>query len=103
MVGKYYYERVLPFGLKSSCRLWELYAAALHFFFERVLGIGVVIHYIDDFLFVVQTKCEADRCLRAALRLGKTLGIPMAAEKTEGPTTCLTFLGIELDAARMAC
>jgi len=27
--GKWYYERVLPFGLRSSCRLWELYATAL--------------------------------------------------------------------------
>ena len=99
--GKYYYERVLPFGLKSSCRLWELYAAALHFFFERELGVPVVIHYIDDFLFVVQLKSEAERCKRAALRLCAGLGIPMAEDKTEGPVQCLTFLGIILDTIRL--
>ena len=36
--GEYYYERVLPFGLRSSCRLWDLYAAALHFCFMHLLG-----------------------------------------------------------------
>jgi hypothetical protein len=99
--GKYYYERVLPFGLKSSCRLWELYAAALHDFFARRLCVPVVIHYIDDFLFVVELKPQAEQLLTLALGMCRDLGIPMAADKTEGPTTCLTFLGIELDTERM--
>jgi hypothetical protein len=95
-LGKWYYERCLPFGLKPSCRLWELYAAALHFFFERV-GAPVVIHYIDDFLFVVKSEREAQSLLERALALCVELGIPMAAEKTEGPTTCPMFLSIQLD------
>ena len=99
--GKFYYERVLPFGLKSSCRLWDLYAEALHQFIKRVCGIEVVIHYIDDFLFVIRTKSDADAALLAALNLCKDLGVPMAPDKTEGPTTCLTFLGIQLDTVAM--
>jgi hypothetical protein len=98
--GKYYYERTLPFGLKSSCRLWDLYAAALHHFFTR-LGVDVVIHYIDDFLFVIQSKQRADDLLIQCLELCKHLGVPMAAHKTEGPTTRLTFLGIQLDTESM--
>ena len=31
------------------------------------------------------------------LQLCSALGIPVATEKVEGPTTCLTFLGIEVD------
>ena len=76
--GKFYYERVLPFGLKSSCRLWDLYAEALHQFIKRVCGIEVVIHYIDDFLFVIRTKSDADAALLAALNLCEDLGVPMA-------------------------
>jgi hypothetical protein len=95
--GKWYYERVLPFGLKSSCRLWELYATALHRMFERQLGIKCVVHYVDDFLFVVKELQTAQRQLAAALRHCAQLGLPMAAEKTLGPATQLTFLGIELD------
>lgn len=98
--GKYYYERVLPFGLKSSCRIWEWYAAALHHFFVE-LGVEVVIHYIDDFLFVIKSRDEAAEALRKALDLCVDLGIPMAPAKTEGPCTSLTFLGIELDTVQM--
>ena len=29
------------------------------------------------------------------------LGIPTASEKTQSPTTCLTYLGYELDTVRM--
>ena len=99
--GKYYFERTLPFGLKSSCRLWELYATALHHFFVHDLGITDVVHYIDDFLFVVPYKELAAQQLQEALALCRELGIPMAEDKTEGPTRVLTFLGIELDTINM--
>ena len=101
-LDKYYYERVLPFGLRSSCRLWDVFAAALHYMFERHLGIEVVIHYVDDFLFVVSLSHEdAESKLKLALELCEELGIPMAGDKTEGPTTSLIFLGLILDTLLM--
>ena len=93
----WFYERVLPFGLRSSCRLWELFALALHYFFEKYLKVPIVIHYVDDFLFVFQSAEHARALLPIALQLCADLGVPMAQSKTEGPTTCLTFLGLELD------
>lgn len=99
--GKWYYERTLPFGLKSSCRLWELYATALHHFFVHTIGIEHVVHYIDDFLFVVAVGPSAQAQLTAALALCARLGVPMSNEKLEGPVTWLTFLGIELDTVLM--
>ena len=99
--GKYYYERTLPFGLKSSCRLWELYATALHHFFERALSRRCVVHYIDDFLFVIEQLGDARAALTTALALCETLGVPISASKTEGPSTALTFLGIRLDTQAM--
>lgn len=99
--GKYYYELSLPFGLKSSGFLWELYAAALHYFFAHHLGIPLVIHYVDDFLFIESCEQRARTQLSDALALGARLGVPFAAKKTEGPTRCLTFLGVELDTAAM--
>jgi hypothetical protein len=102
--GKYYYERVLPFGLRSSSRLWDLYAAALRHFIAVDLDVAfdrVVIHYVDDFLFVVQLEAEG-HALRARVEcLCRALGVPLAAQKTLGPVTCLTFLGIELDTLAM--
>jgi hypothetical protein len=95
--GKYYYELCLPFGLRSSGYRWELFAAALHWFFRNILGIELVIHYVDDFLIVLPATPAAARLRDLVLRLCEWLGIPMSPAKTEGPTTRLTFLGIELD------
>ena len=99
--GKYYYERVLPFGLKSSCRLWDLFAEALHHFLKHEFGIDVVLHYIDDFLFVCRKRDRADAALASANGLCADIGIPWSPAKTEGPTHCLTYLGIELDTIHM--
>lgn len=99
--GKYYFDVTLPFGLKSSCKLWELYATALHYFLEHLLLIECTVHYIDDFLFVVRDVGAARALLDQALTLCNELGIPMAPEKIDGPTQCLTFLGIELDTIAM--
>lgn len=106
--GKWYYERVLPFGLRSSCRLWEMYATALEHLLDRALRVEglprsdrVIVHYVDDFLFVVRLASQARALLAGALELCADLGLPMAADKTEGPTQCLTFLGIELDTVAM--
>jgi hypothetical protein len=104
--GEYYYERVLPFGLRSSCRLWDLYAAALHFCFMHLLGTQAqrsVIHYVDDFLLVIEAGSEeaAHAMLAGAMTLCEELGLPLAPEKSEGPVTALTFLGIKLDTVAM--
>jgi hypothetical protein len=109
--GQLYYERVLPFGLRSSCRLWELFAAALHHMCEQLECATRfrVVHYVDDFLFVVErtlgvdTMAAATALMRGATSLCEQLGVPMATGlgKVEGPTTCLTFLGIELDTVAM--
>jgi hypothetical protein len=102
--GSFYYERVLPFGLKSSPRLWELFASALHHFIQSDLeesAGAVVIHYVDDFLFIAKTQQQAQRMLDGAIRLAEELGIPWADDKTEGPTTCLVFLGVEINTLTM--
>ena len=100
---KWYFERVLPFGLKSSCRLWELFATALHHFINVDLGIECVVHYVDDFLFAFPASDGdlAKHMMDSAIEMAARLGIPFADEKAEGPTTKLTFLGIELDTVAM--
>ena len=38
-----------------------------------------------------------DRSLSSLLDVRNDLSIPVAVEKTEGPSTCITFLGIAID------
>ena len=65
----------------------------------RVNGVGEIYHYLDDFLVLGTSGSE--ECVDGQFTLmGWTewLGFPVAKEKVEGPTTKLTFLGIEIDA-----
>ena len=58
-------------------------------------GISPLIHYLDDFLTIGQADSAA--CQNHL----HNLGIPLALEKLEGPSQCLTFLGITLDTQLM--
>jgi len=60
-------------------------------------GVSPVIHYLDDFLTMGHSS---DKCQENLLTIQHTcsdLGIPLAKEKLEDPTYCLTFLGIDID------
>eukprot|EP00731_Ephydatia_muelleri_P007101 Em0003g1349a len=57
-----------------------------------------LLHYLDDFLLVGPPgKDTCQEAMSRMLTVCDQLGIPVASEKLEGPTTALTFLGIVLD------
>ena len=94
-------DRALPFGLRSAPKL---FSALTDGFMWGLHEQGVLngLHYLDDFLIFGQANSAAcQTALSTALRLCDQVGLPVAPEKTEGPATTLTFLGIELDTHRM--
>ena len=56
-----------------------------------------VIKVLDDFLFVGESFQECLYTLNSFKHLCRLIGVPLADHKTVGPTSCLTFLGIEID------
>ena len=65
---------------------------------------GTLIHYLDDFLILappLSTCCE--EALSILLEIFERLGLSVAGDKLEGPSTVITFLGIELDSNNMVC
>ena len=61
-------------------------------------GVECVFHYLDDFLIIgTPSSGQCEEHLRILLVDFERLNIPVAMEKLEGPTTALTFLGIEMD------
>ena len=65
-------------------------------------GVREALHYLDDFLVIGPPGSE--RCgedLQSCLEVCRGLGVAVAPRKTEGPSTCLTFLGIEIDTMDM--
>ena len=90
-------DPMLPFGLHSAPKLFNAVADALEWCF-RQQGICNVFHYLDDFIIIAPPHCT--ECATAVALLDNvcdSLGIPIANHKRDGPATCLTFLGIEID------
>jgi len=87
-------------GSSISCSLFERFSSALEWIAQNKLGIPASVHILDDFLFVNQTFSHCQGDLRRFQSMCDLLGVPLAPEKTVGPTTCLPFVGIELDTVR---
>lgn len=98
--GNYYFDRCLPMGLASSCKTFEALSTAVQWIAQTKLGIRFMLHLLDDFLIISGSHEQCSRELSLFLELCSTLGIPMAPEKTVGPSTVLSFAGIELDTVR---
>ena len=91
-----YVDKVLPFGLRSAPKIYTAVADGLQWIL-REAG-AEAIHYLDDFLLMgAPGSSQCEQSLHRALAFCETLGVPVASHKTEGPTSCLVFLGIELD------
>ena len=61
-----------------------------------------IFHYLDDFLAIGPSDSfTCQRNLHTIQQVCKQLGIPLALEKVEGPSTSLNFLGITLDTSKM--
>ena len=65
------------------------------------LHIDHILHLLDDFLIVSPSHDLCKQQLDIFLMLCHYLGIPMAPEKTIGPSSTISFAGIELDSVLM--
>ena len=95
--GQVYVDSALPFGLHSAPKIFTALVDGLSWAFQKE-GIVHTIHYLDDFLFIGapgSPQCAAS--LSKALEICATLGVPETSNKIDGPTTQLSFLGIEMD------
>lgn len=99
--NKIYIDGCLPFGLRSAPKLFNILADLLCWIAQQN-GISKPLHYLDDFLLIGPPQspvCQHN--LNTFMQLCTNLGVPLASEKIEGPSTSLTFLGITLDTANM--
>ena len=92
-----YIDRALPFGLRSAPKLFNAVADFIAWVLVNQ-GINHLLHYLDDFLLLVTPHSnQGEEVLRIAQQTLKTVGVPVAINKTQGPTPILTFLGILID------
>ena len=95
--GQFYYDTTLPMGCSISCSIFEALSTALEWVARNKLGIPRMVHVLDDFLIIAGSYKETSIQLQKFLQFCMECGIPIAKEKTEGPASVITFLGITLD------
>ena len=95
--GVYYVDTMLPFGLRSAPKIFTAVADALEWC-VRQRGVVGIDHYLDDFVIVAPPESAACKTYITKFEEEcRALGVTLAPEKKEGPTTCLVFLGIVID------
>lgn len=95
--GKYYFDKCLPMGCRTSCKIFEEFSTAIEWIAHNKLGIAHVVHILDDFLFIENNKQSALSKFKIFLDVCADIGIPLAADKTVLPTQVFEFVGITID------
>ena len=99
--GHLYFDRCLPMGCASSCRIFSEFSSAIKWAAKTRLGIPHMVCVLDDFLLLASSRQVCQQNLDKFLGMCREVGIPMAEEKTFPPAQTMSFLGIELDVVKM--
>ena len=99
--NQYYFDTVLPFGLRSSPAIFNSIADCLEWIARYEFSITDLLHYLDDFLCISPSELVANQRASILLRCFNYVQVPLAPDKVEGPAQVLSFLGIELDCGRL--
>jgi len=93
-----YVDAYLSFGLRSAPKQFNILADPLSWMLKHN-QVTPVLHYLDDFL--TQDHLPALTTYSPLEWCALELGVPLAMEKVEMPSDCLTFLGIIFDTNKM--
>lgn len=98
----FFVDLCLPFGCRSSVNRFTRLSNTLLWILQHNYGLNNIIHYLDDFfLATVPNKDLCSHRMNLIKQVFNSLGVPLAEDKTVGPATTLTYLGIELDSVSM--
>ncbi|XP_050973413.1 uncharacterized protein LOC127169819 [Labeo rohita] len=98
--NEFYFAVRLTFGCRSSPKIFDTLSEAICWILFNNYTIPYLIHLQDDFLIVSPPDSVPAAYLLTIQKLFSELGIPLAQDKTEGPSTSIEFLGINLDSQK---
>ena len=84
-------------GCSVSCALFEKFSSFLEFRAKLIAQSSLITHYLGDFLFVGPNQASYSALLSSFTAMCGELGVPLAWDKTVGPTQIITYLGLEID------
>ena len=98
---KYYHFVRLPFGCRSSPRLFDSLPTSICWIAQSNYNISVIFHLLDDFLTINKPDECGERTMALLSLIFNKLNIPLSPKKTIGPVCELEYLGIILDTINM--
>jgi len=97
--GKFFVDMLLPFGLRTAPRIFNLFVEALHWVLET-LDEWNVTHYLDDFLFVFPPGTDITPFSTEFDRILAIFGLSKAVNKDSNGCVVI-HLGFEFDSEKM--
>ena len=82
--GLYFFHTRLPFGSRSSPRIFDNLSQALCWIAKNKYGISHILHLLDDYLTIDPPNYPAQKTMNSLLMLFDRLNIPLSASKTFG-------------------
>ena len=98
--GQFFIEFALPFGASVSCATFKDISTLIHWIVEKRVGLKFI-HYLDDFLMVNRYANICSQTMNVLKQVCEEIQMPIAPEKSEGPSTVIEFLGLTLDIDNM--
>ena len=87
---------MLPFSLHSGPKILSAVADTLQWILSTN-GITHSLHYLDNYIMVTDSLDKALIQKDILTSTYESLGVPLQYSKLESPSSCLTFLGIDVD------
>ncbi|XP_053405702.1 uncharacterized protein LOC123536155 isoform X1 [Mercenaria mercenaria] len=89
---------MLPQGASISCSIFEKFATFIQWSVSKEANSKNIDHFLDDFFFAsVNNSNNCQKLLDTFDFICQDMGVPVNDEKTEGPTTKMVYLGLEID------
>jgi hypothetical protein len=97
----YYFLVRLPFGSRSSPKLFDLLSQAIVWIAEHNYGITKMLHLLDEFFVEHSAENGGERTRALLTLLFNRLRVPLSHKKTLGALQEIEYFGIILDSKRM--
>lgn len=91
----YYIDQAMPFGARVSSVHMQRIANSIASMLNQQ-GHNIIV-YLDDIIVLGKTQAATQEGYQAALKLLQTLGLPIAEQKLQKPSTYTRWLGIDID------
>ena len=97
-LGPFYINTRLPFGLQSAPSIFNKFADLVCWIIQNITNNPNFTHYSDNYFIVKsQDLQETGKELINVKHILEHLNIPIATEEIEGPSTTITYLGIQIN------